>query len=171
MDFDQFQGIMQKLHEMDDQGRRKRERDIQATQELDNSTFMEFRHEICELYDSFERYDTDGSGFLDEDEVFMMLKEFGLMPRSQKEEQHLARTLDSICDASIDFAKFLKLIKIIRREVQVRKLEEHKKAFQKYDRDNSGECSFGEISVLFQDVGLAPKTRAEQEEIKKIIDE
>eukprot|EP00933_Yihiella_yeosuensis_P032758 TRINITY_DN26398_c0_g1_i1.p1 TRINITY_DN26398_c0_g1~~TRINITY_DN26398_c0_g1_i1.p1 ORF type:complete len:323 (+),score=81.16 TRINITY_DN26398_c0_g1_i1:219-1187(+) len=71
----------------------------------------------------------------------------------------------------MNFHEFLHLMKEVRTRQQEADNESLRTMFDYYDADKSGEVSSKEMGRLFQDLGLQPRSRQEQLEIKKIFDE
>jgi Ca2+-binding EF-hand superfamily protein len=71
----------------------------------------------------------------------------------------------------LNHAEFLTLMTMVRQLVREASQPELQAAFKKYDTDRSGSLQVKEILVLFANLGLTPRTREEQREIRMILDE
>merc|ERR1719359_76003 len=73
---------------------------------------------------------------------------------------------DDDAEPEFDFPSYLHLISRLRSKVAADKRDELQEVFAQYDKDHSGDLSMREVSLILLDLGLQPKTRAEQEEIQ-----
>merc|ERR1711904_695809 len=71
----------------------------------------------------------------------------------------------------INFPQCLVLIQKLRAALNFQKRDEMKTLFDSYDRDKSGDLSLQEVSRILIDLGLQPKTRDEQDEIQRMMEE
>jgi len=173
IDFDCFQALISKGREGLDRKVRDREREVQRQRCIDESVFQEFRQDLVGLHNIFIRYDKDDSGTLDHSEVMIMIKEFGLLPRTQEEREEVKKVLneaDRDKTGEFDFLEFLVLIRMVRAYRQGKKQGEQWVMFQKYDKDGSGVLSIKEISALLTDLGNVPTTPMEQTELGALIE-
>lgn len=145
---------------------------MQATHSIAEEVFQEFREDLLCLHELFLRFDYDRTGYLDVLEVTFMLKDFGLLPRMEKERNTVFSIMEA-CDENgngeFDFGEFLGLVHQIREYAMGRCKDELLYTFERYDRDCSGELSIGELSGLLCGLGLVPHTRREQEELAQLI--
>jgi len=70
-----------------------------------------------------------------------------------------------------DFCEFLSVMIMVRKINREAESANIRAVFNSYDSDRSGNIEIKEIIGLFQDLGLQPKTREEQHEIRMIWDE
>jgi len=172
IDFETFQAMMIQGREQLQRVCRDRERAVQTKVGLAESDFIEFRSDLVGLYDSFVRYDKDGSNTLSITELMLMLRESGLAPKNLTEKQdwlNMFKRQDKNGDKEFDFCEFLHLVRQVRQYRQAERREKLVERFLKYDRDKSGHLSASEISLLLSDLGLVPKNRKQQEELSYII--
>ncbi|CAE8725543.1 unnamed protein product, partial [Polarella glacialis] len=71
----------------------------------------------------------------------------------------------------IEFFEFLYLMKLVRKIVREGQYDKLRSLFNYYDSDSSGQVARSELWRLFQDLGLQPRSRKEQLEMKQIFDE
>jgi len=71
----------------------------------------------------------------------------------------------------VSFVEFLHLMRILREIDRKAQQERLRQIFDHYDTDKSNEIGIKEITRLFSDLGLQPRTRQEQLEIRMILDE
>lgn len=175
--FSEFQTLIIKVRETIQGMRRAKEREIRDLHNLDPETFAHFRPELISVYTAFCHYDADGSGKLDVDEIRGLLAQFGLLPRCKHEQDEMDKLLlgnanpDEDAEPEFDFPQYLQLISRLRAKVAAEKRDELQEMFMQYDKDGSGDLSMGEISQILVDLGLQPRTRAEQEEIQLMMEE
>lgn len=170
--FEYFQQIIAKGKEKLERAVRNREIEVKQLTGLDDRTFQHFRKDIVLLQDLFYQYDMDQSGTLNHNEIMLMLKEFGLMPRTASERTEIEQILlraDDDGNGEICFQEFLVLIRDIRKLRRDLHAEEHVYFFELYDKDRSGFLCIPEISMLLSHLGVAPKNRSEQEELAHLI--
>merc|ERR1712194_201658 len=68
----------------------------------------------------------------------------------------------------VNFLEFLLLMRLVRQEDREAQQEHLWEVFNRYDSDGSGAIAVKEISRLFGDLGIQPRTRKEQLEIRMI---
>merc|ERR1719359_2745287 len=78
---------------------------------------------------------------------------------------------DDDAEPEFDFPSYLHLISRLRAKVAADKRDELQEVFAQYDKDQSGDLSMREVSSILLDLGLQPRTRAEQEEIQLMMEE
>jgi len=98
---------------------------------------------------AFERYDTDKSGEVDTHELGELLASFGIEPLRHVLDAVIAE-VDGNASGLVDIDEFYKVMEIIRfREgftsIEVAIVEN---AFQKFDRDNSGDVDAHELRLI-----------------------
>lgn len=172
IDFEVFQKLIGRLHEITDRNLRRNERQIKDSAKLCESTFKKFRRELIPLWNNFQEWDADQSGMMDPEECCALMKEFGLLPRNQAEKEELEeliRNADADGEGGLDFREFLDLILLVRRKCMDKNKEHEKALFDKYDKDKSGQLSVAEVSAVLADLNLTPKTHEEQHEIRILI--
>lgn len=172
--FDEFQKLVSQVRSGLALTRRKAEVRIKAEHGIDDELFQAFRPELQTLLENFKRYDRDGSGQLDHDESFMVLSDAGLLPRTRTERieiQEMMQTLDIEGNGQFSFGEFLDMTYRIRRMMVEREEAQLYGLFQQYDADQSGELGSLEIFKILEDFKMLPKTRAEQDEIKAVLEE
>lgn len=151
---------------------REKERWVQQEMDLDDQVFQEFRKDVVMLYDTFLRYDHDGNGFLDKEEIMILILECGLLPKTRfdrVEIDNLFKVSDASGDNLIDFKEFLTFVRRIRNHVQNQNQNGHRMMFDRYDKDNSGELDISEVARLLEDLKMVPTNRTEQEEMCQLI--
>ena len=68
--------------------------------------------EIFKWRSTFDRFDADGSGFVDADELMDMVKELiGGVEADTEEVANLMKTLDESSDGEVSWEEFLKVMK------------------------------------------------------------
>lgn len=204
--------------------RRSRERKLFEEHGLTQEQFDEFRSDLIALDAMFRKFDVDGSGFLEPQEVIWLLAASGVVPneglpdallmqtmRRAKEKAAVATASTSsntvtptsagwhslhkrisfgwsklrdtdgnvrdgggdIGDAvqNLNFMEFLYLMRQVRLMQRAAQIDRLRELFLQNDTDNKGEVSLKDLSRLFRDLGLQPRTRQAQMEIKQTIDE
>merc|ERR1719160_1139756 len=71
----------------------------------------------------------------------------------------------------LNFAEFLALMTMVRKMHREAHQSELRSAFNTYDADKSGLLQVKEILGLFATLGLTPKTREEQQDIRMLLNE
>jgi len=115
------------------------------------------------LQETFTKFDTNGNGRLCEEEVMLMLNEFGLKDHGPAIQQQLKNIEPRDASGDITFDAFTKWY--IASEVRVA-VEIHS-VFKKFDTDNSGTIDRKEIGELLSDLGHRPT----DEEVQKALEE
>jgi len=78
---------------------------------------------------------------------------------------------DEEIQQGLNFAEFLTLMMMVRKINREANHAELREAFNKYDADHSGLLQVKELLGLFASLGLIPKTREEQQDIRMLLDE
>jgi Ca2+-binding EF-hand superfamily protein len=194
--------------------RRAQERAIAKEMNLTSAQLEHFRSDLIELYGLFQKFDEDGSGSLQEEEVHKCLMCCGLQKNQfldhktlvelivkakhkTEEEQEAQMRGDDDLDSDneihfapqqsmsryisegsddeycteLNFAEFLTLMAMLRKINREAQHQELKVAYYCYDADNSGLLQVKELLGLFASLGLTPKTREEQQDIRMLLDE
>jgi len=173
VDFNEFEKLLVEVRERMHRMRRERRRNIIHQCHVEREIVEDFKNEICELKDQFDRYDRDQSGFLDRSELNLLIADCGLGPRSKAEREEIQALIDSSDkdgNAEMTFVEFLHLIYGIRRLSYSRCQKELQKLFKRFDKDSSGSMSLAECSRLLEHVGLSPKTQQEQRRIGVLLE-
>lgn len=170
--FEEFQELVAEMQERYERHRRQREWQIAEKMNLAGYTFRRHRQELVALHDSFQQFDTDNSGDLDRMEILDVLLEFGVVPRGKAEQERVEKVIKD-CDHNgngvIDFTEFLGMVQEIREECKRGREEHLRGAFAIHDRHKNGILTTGEVVGLLNELGLIPKTREEQDEIKQLL--
>jgi Ca2+-binding EF-hand superfamily protein len=130
--------------------------------------------DILPLHSSFRRADEDNSGTLDDKELSYVLQEFGFLCGKEEEDTAITDVLRKSVyekDGTLTFEEFLVVIYDIREKAKECNGAFTEAEFHRFDKDRSGQLSVQEVSVLFQEMGLAPTCRQGQDEIKRLIHE
>jgi len=174
LEFPEFVTLVTKVTERLQILRRQRELAIKEEYKLDNETFRQYRAEILKLKRLFDSFDKDDSGALDMEEVKEFIAEVGLMPANKRERDMVdsnCEEMEQLCDGDFNFKQVLLLTQKLRRTSIENSRGEMRRLFMSYDKDRSGELSFGEVSKVLGDMGLTPSNRQQQEEIARMMEE
>lgn len=172
VDFKTLQAVMNKSRQKLLRTMRRREYEVKEFFMLDEDTFRRFRRDLIQLHDAFFQYDIDESGSLGHAEVFFMVKDLGLMPKTRRERtmvENIISEADADLNHEFDFTELLNVVDLIRLHRQSIQREDLRVLFERYDHDRSGALSVAEISALLANMGIMPYTRAEQEELADLI--
>jgi len=71
----------------------------------------------------------------------------------------------------VDFVEFLFLMRILREHQRQAKMEGLRKIYDRYDYRKNGLIPISDMSRLFRDLKMEPRTKQQQDEIRKIFDE
>lgn len=174
VDFEGFITLIGRVREKHERVKKEREQIVIKANSLDDDEVLRHSEEILTLHQSFSNQDEDGSGGLDDKEIVGALLEYGLVPKEADERAKVEQTVKELADArgeGMSFHDFLWLIRHLREEATRCSQYEHKKMFDRYDADKSGNLSLQEVSLLIVEVGLTPRCREDQDEIKKLLQE
>jgi len=179
--------VCQQLRENVESRRRRDEREVQKKYHLSGPTFNEFRTQILELYETFKKLDEDGSGKLGGKEVVHLLSEFGIVnglhgseakDRMERElhiflgEMHGKDENNSDeADIEMNFAWFLQFLKNLRKASMDSSYESVSILFQAYDKNRNGELEMKDVCSIIQELGMQPRTHAEQEAIGELLED
>jgi calmodulin len=171
LDFQKFQDIVAKSREQSEREVREQEQLIKQTTGIPDGVFEEFRADIVCLHDLFAKADKDATGTLSWREAKMLLHEFGLVPKSFKERRQIdemLKAVDENTDQQLSFGEFLELSRLVRSYQQEKNRAQLQECFHRHDRDGNGKLTMQELSSLLGELGCAPRTREEQEELAQL---
>jgi len=173
IDFQGFEFLMSTLQEHYQRILLEREADIMDEEDLKQDDVSEHVGELVSLYDSFSRGDFDGNAGMDRDELRPLLLEYGLYPRSKEGQHRIEQIFDELDTEDIGSLPFKEFLEIVRGARQVFKFGQasdlHTK-FARFDREGDGAITVAEVSKLLDDLGLKPRNREDQQEMKRILD-
>ncbi|CAH1788764.1 unnamed protein product [Owenia fusiformis] len=111
--------------------------------------------EIARYRKVFDRLDRDGSGSISSGELKVALEEVGHRP-SDEEVQELVKQIDTDGNGEVEWEEFLAIF-------QTKPKKKHteaslRKAFDKIDKDKSGDLSSNEIRQFFRESGIGKDT-------------
>jgi Ca2+-binding EF-hand superfamily protein len=175
IDFDRFQTLIRRLREVNDVVRKDLMEQIIYTSDLDEEQIESFLDELLLLDESFMDQDDDGNGRLDAVEVVGALLELGLMPSAanptmkQRTEYLVDYSMEKADGCGINFSEFLDLIKQLREESKYNESATLKGYFGECDKDKNGWLTFPEVAKIFPRLGLIPRCREDQDEVKNLL--
>jgi len=173
LDFDGVQMLIARIREKYERVRCERVKLLVEKTGLSTQLLDEFSEEILLLYEVFSEQAPKSKGGLNAGQALHAVTEYGLMsmdtrPRMQA-ERLVQEAFGSTPTGVICFARFLVLIRDVRAlNKQVAQIELRRR-FDSYDKDRSGTLSFAEVSVMFEELGLTPQCREDQEAMKKLL--
>lgn len=175
VDFEAFQQLVGLVREKYQRVKQDRLRMVIQVKALADHEIGLHKEELLDLHESFSKQDHDGSGGLDAQEVVGALLEHGLMPRDPDDRSTVEDTVKELVEAKgdggMDFHDFLWLIRHVREECRKGARQDLKTVFSRFDKDKSGNLSLCEVSMLIAEIGLTPRCREDQDEIKKLLSE
>jgi len=176
VDFEAFQDLVARAREHHQRIIGIRVSDLYREHHLDAEDVRHHSDELVLLHDSFRRADKGGDKLLDQDELGSLLIEYGLMPHEGHQEslERLAKRFaeaDADGDSMITFREALHLLRLLRTDRLDREQLHLRKMFRRLDKDGSGSLDVTEVSALFAELGIQPKSRDDQLEIKRLLDE
>jgi Ca2+-binding EF-hand superfamily protein len=173
VDFDNFEELIAKVQEAKESIQRNREQVIVQETDLSPELFRAHKDELILMYEAFQSADHNGNGSLEWNEVAGILIDCGLLPRDQCEQrkiEDLLRVHDTDCNGAIDYGEFLGMMQDVRAAWRRRLEPELRDLFNKYDKDGGGSLSLSEVATMIGDMGLNPKSREDQDEMKLLLD-
>lgn len=173
VDFEGFETLMAETQEHYQRILKEREADIMREEGLTQEDVEEHWDELVSLYDSFTRGNFCGGAGMDMDELRVLLIEYGLYPHSQSDQEYVADFFDEVDgdgDGSLDFQQFLIVIRKVRELSRLNQQSELQRLFKQFDRDGSGLLEMTEVFTLLGELGLMPKCREDQQDMKRILD-
>jgi len=172
--FEQFQVLVERCREFQQRIVEKRVADLCKKEAIDASEKRYHADELVLLHDSFVRADTSGDGRLDKDEIGHLLIEYRLWPRSAEKQEAVVlcfTSVDKDNDGQITFSEYLTLVRKLRQEGLDNQESHLREIFVKFDQDKSKKLCIAEISNLLAEIGIQPKSREEQVEMKTLFDD
>lgn len=173
VDFDGFQMLIERVREKCECVRRQRECDIMHERGLTQEIVANYVDELLMLNQTFNAHDADENGGLDDTEVVGALLEHGLVPKAAGQRAHVEwlvmQAAYGTSEGLITFSRFLELVRKVReasRDFEEDRLMEY---FRDCDKDGNGLLTFAEAAVMFEKLGLVPKCRDDQDEMKELL--
>jgi len=168
LDFPQFELLTFHVVEQAWREAAASQRRIEKHRKLDAETAQSFRVELIALNELFDRADWDHSGSLDARESLQLCKELGMLPKSPADKLAITRLVTK--HPELDFKKFLHVVTDIRRFQEARLSEQVLKLCGKFkDPENPEMVHVSGVSRVFEELGICPQTRQEQEAVSRII--
>ena len=106
--------------------------------------------QVQEYKDSFSLFDKDADGFINVEELGVVLRSLGQHP-NQVELDDMIEEVDADGNLEIDFQEFLCLMARTQKESESD--EELTEAFNLFDRDGNGFISFDEMKHVLMKIG------------------
>jgi len=166
--FADFEVLLHEMREGIERIRRRRLRDLMST--LSPNLCRVFANELRELKDKFDDMDKRRKGELCHTDTITHLANLGMRTTKEDERETIAAFFSEREDTPVTFAQFLGLLQRIRRVSMKSREEELWKVFQQTDSDRSGYLSLAECSRLLAQLGLSPRSRAQQRHIADLFD-
>lgn len=160
MDFEFVHMVLVFVEEHTERRKSRMERYIQRQWNISEEMFWKFRQELISLHRRFTMYDIDGSGFLSNEEVSIVLTRSGLQPFGVKQNsvvESMLRQFDKGNNNELEFGEFLVLVEKLRQlEMDLRR-PKLTNQFYKHDRDLSGGLDPKELVELLVMAGITPE--------------
>lgn len=175
VDFDGFQMLVALAREKHERVRCDRIKQFREECHLSNELLFEFTDEILLLHEVFEEQEPNllRIGGLRASQATAALLDCGTMPLDSTQRYDVLQLVqDAAGDSAqsvIPFARFLVLIREVRKLCRDVKHVDLLKRFNSYDKDRSGTLSFAEASIMFEELGLTPQCREDQEAMKQLL--
>merc|ERR1711990_144803 len=120
--------------------------------------------EMAEVKEAFDLFDGDGSGNIDQKELFVAIQALGFSPTVDEVDQ-MVKDIDADGNATIEFQEFVDMMsgKMGGKDP----IEEMKKAFAMFDTEGKGKISFKDMQRVATEIGEAMK----EGELQEVIDE
>jgi len=173
VDFEAFLEIMlwarARLHAL----RKELSHQICIDEDLCPRDIQDYRSELLRLHEVYSIHKDSNMDCLTKDFLLSALINCGLVPprgNARKCVEHIVQMCVSQ-DCSFSFSEFLGLVRHVRCQCQDSVRQDLEEAFQRYDKDGSGELSKTEAYALFSERGLNPRSRHDQEDIAKLLTE
>eukprot|EP00443_Scrippsiella_acuminata_P015010 CAMPEP_0115357676 /NCGR_PEP_ID=MMETSP0270-20121206/100270_1 /TAXON_ID=71861 /ORGANISM="Scrippsiella trochoidea, Strain CCMP3099" /LENGTH=823 /DNA_ID=CAMNT_0002780139 /DNA_START=147 /DNA_END=2618 /DNA_ORIENTATION=- len=166
--FFQFEGFLAFTRENLGRHRRARLHDIVANQRLDRDTVQILNDELCEFKDRFDALDKKGTGYLDQQDIKVLLADHGMRPTAKAQRQEMQfriKFLNSDGDGHCSFADLLGLILGSRELAKAARSVVLRELYSSMDKEGNNSLTLGECSRILGQMGLNPRTRAQQRQI------
>lgn len=124
------------------------------------------------LHESFERA-LDGGTELPQEEVMNLLIEYGLLPHAlgMGVATQVFSAVDSNGDGRIAFREFLCLVDRMKRQHRENEACRLATTFERLDKNRDARLDMHEISAMLAEVGLLPRCRHDQIELRRLLAE
>jgi len=171
--FTTFVCILQEFTERD---KYEQHQKIVQTYGLTQEQLTQFHHDLVDLYSQFHEYDPvrgkygSPSDSLREEQVLIVLRESGYMPKTKVRQDKVAMMVRELkrYDGTLTFPDFLSIIHKLREQdrERLRHLFETRCASWA-----SGLLNLTDIYDVLPDCGLAPRTMDERYEVRSLLEE
>lgn len=115
-----------------------------------------------------EEVQAANKAYLSHKQIQVLLTECGLGPKSKKSREETQGVIESVDKFKTDRVRFIQFLEIstqLRTLYSDRRRNELQALFKEFDKDGSGDLSFGEVSRMLEQMQVVPRTRMEQREI------
>lgn len=159
-------------------GKLRRSTTVGAIGQLDTESIPE--EKLQDLMGTFTQYDEDGNGRLTILEFSKFLEDQGMTDFRYSDLEEAVAMVVPEGSTSIDLASFKQLIARGLRDEALREeqlcgysqedADVLRKVFNAYDANHSGALEAAEVGNLLQDMGQAPNSLSEQEELRAVLE-
>jgi len=115
--------------------------DVDGSGSISFAEFLDWWRDYA-LNQKFTKFDSDGSGELNQEELQGLLQSLGI-DASDDQMAHIISSIDLDNDSNVSFAELVQWFGVF----------DARKAFDQYDADNSGEIGSQELNALLIDLG------------------
>lgn len=173
IDFEEFVELASHVRGHLNQERRQQQHAIAKEARMDRRMFTALRHDIIDLFRGFMRYDADKSGYLQGNEITLLLLDTGLAPQNSVQRVAFQHRILNYVDHNgyIHLPQYFMLCYDQRMIFEKEWRERTHALFHMCDRDNSGSLESSEVGHVLVRLGLQPRNKAEQKEIGDIVEE
>lgn len=118
----------------------------------------------------FNKYDKDGSGGLDQDELKGVLQDLGLKAKNEAEREAVRRVLSRCCELEVSFEDLVeRLVPQVREALAAIKRMHLREVFELADEDLSGSLSINELVMALRRMNIFPSQEQVQESIQDVV--
>lgn len=171
IEWEEFEILVQAVRSKISQCRREREVRIAQQMRLPTHVFLNFRHMLVSLHDSFRSLDESNEGAVSAEAVPDVMFELGF-DKSLKRIQELCSKDEEILrlmgSGKVDFAILLQIAQRFRNLKDGHMTEDLQYIFNMYDLDHSGTISDDELLWLMRDLNL--DTWKDSKDVMKLLD-
>jgi len=168
LNFSHFETFLAFTRETLGRLRRARLHGIVENERLDRDTVSILTEELCELKDRFDTLDTEGTSYLNRQDVKVLLSDRGMRAETKAQRRCVQRCINQLNSDGTGMCSFSDLLKLIldARVIARRGREEAlRELFMGMVKEGNDSLGLGECSRMLQQMGLSPRSRAQQRQI------
>jgi calmodulin len=178
IDAEQFADLFWHLREAYDRENAERERQVieKYGLDIDSEDAQNVKDELLSLHallaSASDNKEPRRLDIVDVRGIVGIFIESGLLPPGGDQAAITHKWFDELSGKDeIDFQDLRQLVEKIREEAWRKERQHVMRMFAEFDKNNTGILSMAQVSGFFKSLGLVPRTKSDQEELRRLLEE